>query len=322
MNRPVAALAGLFVAFLWSTSYILMKWAYALELKPLTLGGIRFGLATLILLPLWILKAKRRFKTGNLIEGATILKIPLWLPMVLGFAGYTVTVGGQNIGLYFLKAHQVTLVLAVHNTIQCLIWSYILIREKPSALQGLALFVALLGIALYYYPWRFGQKDVLGIPPLLVAGLGYGLWTVGNRHWIGKRGFSALELAIRSMGWGGLFLLVLAFVFEGFPRLSVMGMVILLVLAAINTAFAFTLWTKIQGVLTAYESVMINNTMVVQIALLSFFLLHENPTGLQWGSIVIVSIGVLLVQLTPEIEARWRISRNVRRSGCQGKDRH
>jgi drug/metabolite transporter (DMT)-like permease len=152
-----------------------MKWAYALELKPLTISGIRFGLAALILMPLWIFRTKRGSKASALAENARISKIPLWVPMALGFAGYTVTVGGQNIGLYFLEAHQVTLVLAVNNTIRSLIWSYILLREKPSALQGLALFVALLGIALYYYLWRFSQEYAVGILPLLVAGIGYGL---------------------------------------------------------------------------------------------------------------------------------------------------
>lgn len=50
MPRWIAVALALFVTFLWSTSYILNKWAFAEGIGPLTLAGARYALAALTLL--------------------------------------------------------------------------------------------------------------------------------------------------------------------------------------------------------------------------------------------------------------------------------
>jgi drug/metabolite transporter (DMT)-like permease len=48
--RRSAALVALFVVFLWATSWVLIK--FGLEtIPPLTFAGLRYGLASLVLLP-------------------------------------------------------------------------------------------------------------------------------------------------------------------------------------------------------------------------------------------------------------------------------
>jgi drug/metabolite transporter (DMT)-like permease len=66
----------------------------------------------------------------------------------------------------------------------------------------------------------------------------------------------------------------------------------------VNTAFAFTLWNHTLKVLTAVESSVLNNTMLVQIALLAWLFLDESLDARQLAGLALATAGVLLVQLT------------------------
>lgn len=66
--------------------------------------------------------------------------------------------------------------------------------------------------------------------------------------------------------------------------------------AVVSTALAFTLWNLSLRRLTAVESAGINNTMLIQIAVLAWILLSEAPGTLGLAGILIVSIGVFLTQ--------------------------
>ena len=64
-------------------------------------------------------------------------------------------------------------------------------------------------------------------------------------------------------------------------------------LALVNTAFAFTLWNKTLQTLPAMESSMINNTMLVQIAILAWLFLGETITPLEIVGLLLATIGVV-----------------------------
>lgn len=300
---------ALLVTFLWSTSFIITKWVYAAGVGPLTLSGLRYSLAALVLFPFWWLERRRAGVSAPAAApapepGATRWGIPWFIPLLLGLTGYTLTQGGQNIGLYYPNATQVSLILGIHNNLQVLLWSALLMREWPTRLQGLAIVGALGGVLLYYYPWDLGVFDFLGVLPVLAAGVGYALWIVGNRRFV--RGGSALNLTWRSMSWGGGALLLLALVREGLPQLSPQALGWILVLAVANTALAFTLWTQSQRVLVAFESSIINNTMMIQIALLAYLLLGEPLPATRWAGIGVVALFTLLLNLAPHLERRYR----------------
>jgi drug/metabolite transporter (DMT)-like permease len=84
---------------------------------------------------------------------------------------------------------------------------------------------------------------------------------------------------------------------QGLPHLSWKSWGIIAWLAAINTAFAFTLWNHTLRRLTAVESSLINNTMLIQIALLAWVFLGESLSPKGITGIVVAAAGVLLVQL-------------------------
>jgi drug/metabolite transporter (DMT)-like permease len=103
------------------------------------------------------------------------------------------------------------------------------------------------------------------------------------------------------MGIGSIILLGIGLVVEPIPRLTTQSWFIILWLAVVNTAGAFTLWNHTLRTLTATESSVINNTMLIQIALLAWIFLGEALAPLQIGALVLVALGALLVQLRPSI---------------------
>jgi drug/metabolite transporter (DMT)-like permease len=99
------------------------------------------------------------------------------------------------------------------------------------------------------------------------------------------------------MGIGSLVLLGTGLGTQGLPQFSFSGWLIVLWLAAVNTAFAFTLWNLTLRSLSAMESSVINNTMLIQIAILAWLFLGESLGARQVSGLLLASAGTLLVQL-------------------------
>ena len=100
-----------------------------------------------------------------------------------------------------------------------------------------------------------------------------------------------------SMGVGALVLLAAGLITEGLPRLSLQSWLNIAWLAIVNTAIAFTLWNYTLRTLTATESGVINNTMLIWIPILAVVFLDERLTGSELVGLVLAGIGTLIVQL-------------------------
>jgi len=92
-------------------------------------------------------------------------------------------------------------------------------------------------------------------------------------------------------------LLVAGLVVEEWPGLTLANWAIILWLAVVNSALAFTLWNHTLRTLSAVESSIINNTMLVQIAILAWLFLGETLNGRQIGGMILAVAGALVVQL-------------------------
>jgi drug/metabolite transporter (DMT)-like permease len=99
------------------------------------------------------------------------------------------------------------------------------------------------------------------------------------------------------MGIGSFLLLLAGFAMEGMPVINPKCWGIILWLALVNTAFAFTLWNHTLRTLTAMESSIINGTMMIWIPILAVLFLGEVITGKEIIGLVITGIGTLVVQL-------------------------
>lgn len=286
--RLRAILQALLVTFLWSTSWVLIKTALA-EIPPLTFAGLRYTLAFLILLP--GLRRHRAALRALSTRDRTRLA-------ALGLVFYTLTQGGQFLTLDHLEAVTFSLLLNFTSVLVAF-FGIVALGEVPSRLQwgGMVLFLA--GVLLYFLPISGSDQPALGF-----ALAGFTVCANAAAAVLGRsvnRGAAIPPLAVTatSMGVGAISLLGIGLAVQGLPPISPAGWVIVAWLAVVNTALAFTLWNRSLRELSAVESSIINNTMLVQIAVLAWLFLGER---LAWRDVVglaLATAGIVIAQLRP-----------------------
>jgi drug/metabolite transporter (DMT)-like permease len=283
-----AVLQALFVTFLWSTSWVLIKIGLA-DIPALTFAGLRYSLAFLCLLP-FALRPDRRATLRSLSKRTWGLLI------LLGFLFYTLTSGAQFLGLFYLPSVTVSLLLNFTTIIVALL-GIVFLAERPTRRQwgGVALFLA--GVLLYFYPIAIPAAQVIGFMVVAIGVLANALSAILGRY-VNRGGLLApLMVTTITMGVGAALLLIAGLVTQGLPRLTWSNWLIIGWLAVVNTAVAFTLWNHTLRTLSAVESSVINNTMLIQIALLVWLFLGESLTGQEIIGLVLAAVGILIVQL-------------------------
>ena len=98
------------------------------------------------------------------------------------------------------------------------------------------------------------------------------------------------------MGVGAGVLLAAGVAVQGLPSLSPLNWAIVGWLAVVNTALAFTLWNHTLRTLPAVESSIINNTMLIQIAILAWLFLGDQLSGQEIVGLALAVAGTLIVQ--------------------------
>ena len=284
-DHLVALLEAFFVTFLWSTSYVLVKMGLT-EMTPLSLVALRYMVASLILLPL----ALRRGEGELLRDPGNVLKMA-----VLGLSGYTVAQGLQCLGLFYLPAVSVTFILNFTPLIVAVL-GVVALKEYPRLHQLAGMGLVLVG-AYMYFNAPLGGNSLLGVGITLVSGIGWGSYLVLGRLLLVRGELDPLGVTAFSMGFGTLLLALVAFSVEGLPSVSLTGWGIIIWLGVVNTALAFFLWNHALQRLEAFEISVLQNTMLVQIAVLSWMFLGEQLTMAKLVPMALVFIGALVVQL-------------------------
>jgi drug/metabolite transporter (DMT)-like permease len=283
--RSQAILQALFVTFLWSTSWVLIKRALD-EIPPLTFAGLRYTTAVLILLPgLWKQKAAIRALSARdwgLLAG-------------LGLVFYTMTQGGQFLTLNHLEAVTFSLLLNFTTVLVALMGVFTL-REVPSRWQWAGMVIFLAGALVYFYPVSVPAGQALGFTLAGFTVCANAAAALLGRAVNRKQTIPPTVVTVISMGIGALFLLGIGLVVQGLPPLSRSGWAVIGWLAVVNTALAFTLWNSSLRILSATESSMINNTMLVQIAVLAWLFLGERLSLSNVAGLILAALGALLVQ--------------------------
>ena len=286
--QVTAVFQALLVTFLWSTSWVLIKIGLQ-DIPPLTFAGLRYGLAFLCLLPF--------FLRGGGVAEVRQLERAGWLRLVaLGVIYYAVTQGTQFVGLTYLPAVTVNVMLGFTSVVVALLGMGLL-GERPSFWQWLGMFVALGGGLLYFYPVQIPQAQLVGFVAVAVGMLANAGSAVLGRSINRKGHLRPLTVTTVSMGVGSSLLLGAGLATQGLPVLSWQSWAMVGWLALVNTAFAFTLWNHSLRTLSAMESSIINNTMAVQIPILAVLFLGERLNGRQVAGLVVAIVGALLVQL-------------------------
>lgn len=284
-----AVLQALLVSLLWSTSWVLIKFNIQ-DIPPLTFAGIRYVLGTIFL---FVFVAYRR----KGLQAIRSLTSPQWKRLAFyGLIYYMIAQGSQYIGLTYLPATTVNLILSFASMITAVLGIFLL-KEIPTPVQWSGVALSLGGAALYFLPVQLPAGTWIGLGAALVSMLGNAWGGLIGRE-INKRGDVPAEIVtVVSMGIGSVVMLFTGLFTEPFPHLTLTAWLAILWMAAVNTAFCFTLWNMTMRHLTAVESSIIGNTMMIYIPILAVIFLQESLNLKEVSGLALAAAGVLLVQM-------------------------
>ena len=290
-ERTLAIALAVLVTFLWSTSWVLIKLGLRQSLPALTFAGLRYTLAFLCLLPFMLLNREQRTQLKRL-EGRD------WGRLVaLGLVYYTFTQGSQFLSLAYLPAALVSMLLNLTPVVVALGGLFFL-GEKLELGHWLGLLLAVVGVLVFFQPGSLPPDPWFGLAVAIFGVLTNAASSVMGRNVNQGRRLPVLLVTFVSMGVGALLLLLLGGLIQGFGGLTWTHWLLIAWLAVVNTALAFTLWNFSLRVLRAVESSILNSLMLPQIAILAFFFLGERLSGREFAGLVLVSLGVILVQVS------------------------
>ena len=301
-QHAMAVLQALFVTFLWSTSWILIKIGLDdLDLAPISFAGLRYALAAAILLPFGI-RAMRSARSEAPPDRWLLVRVGIY-----GLLFVAVAQGAQFAALSVLPATAVSLVL---SSIPAVVALMALAGRHERATIGQAAGIGLLtvGALLYFGPFEVRPDAAFGFVAagvcVLAAALSSHLGRRLARDTISKLG-GPVGLTASSMAVGAVALLAVGVALEGWPQPDLQGWLIIGWLAVVNTAIAFTLWNHTLRTLTPVESSVVNNTMTIQIAVLAVVFLSERLEAWQLMGLLLAAAGAAIVQVAPVLRSRY-----------------
>jgi len=254
-------------------------------LGPLTLAGLRFFLAFLVLFPFMFLHNR-----------LTNISSPLWFRFFLiGLSLYVIGNGALYLGLKYVQATTASLLLNFIPLL-VLIAGIFWLNEIPTRLQVVGVIVAVMGGILFFSP---GQKvgDPLGITIVAIGLIGNAAFGILGREIAREQKVDTLTLTTVPLAFGSIVLLPIALFIEGLPRFSVTGWGIVMALAVVNTVCAYVLYNHALKVLPAFELSAILNLTPLVTAIWAWSFLSERLSIVQIIGIAIVVIGIVVVQL-------------------------
>ncbi len=287
-SRSKAILLALFVTMLWSSSIILIK-KFLVDVPPLTFTGIRYMLAFLFLLP-GLLKRRSEVRRLSAFDWRYLV--------ILGLVYYTITQGGQFMALVYLDAITMSLLLSFTGPMVAVL-GLIFLKERVSRLQWIGMAIFLAGVLVYFLPVTTLPKSVLGLGLALFTMVANSVAAVMGRGVNRSQRLDPMVVTGISMGIGAVVLLAGGVAIQGLPPLNIKVWMLLLLIAGLNTAFAFWIWNRTLQSLTAMESSMINNSMLIQITLLAWIFLGESISPIGLIGLIVAVVGLFLVNWQP-----------------------
>ncbi len=292
MNRRISHLGAagiaLLVTVLWSSSRVLIRWGLDDQgLEPITFAALRYGLAAVVVVAWMTLRSDTRTPWRGLDRS-------MWIRIVsLGVVMYALTQGAQFVAIDNQPAATTSLVLSL-TPLFVAGFAVVSLGEVPMARQVVGAILVTIG-AWLFFSGELGATTAGMIAAVvgLAANVGAGLL---GRHVNRDGTLSPVVVTGLSMSIGAVLLLGAGLVAEGLPSITLQAWLIFVWLAVVNTALAFTLWNLSLQRLSAVESAGINNSMMIQIALLAWLFLDESLGGPEIVGIVCVTLGVFLTQ--------------------------
>ena len=289
LSHLAAVGIALLVTVLWSSSWILIRWGLDDEgLEPITFAALRYGLAAAIVVGWFLLRGRAQRPPLTPMSRPALYRI-----LLLGLVMYALTQGAQFVAIDNQPAATTSLVLSMTPL---LVAGFAVgsLGEIPTRPQVLGAVMVIAG-AWLYFSGDLGATTVGMIAALVGLGANVAASLLG-RHVNREDRTSPLLVTALSMSVGAVALAGAGLALEGLPAVSLRAWLIIGWLAVVNTAVAFTLWNLSLKRLSAVESAGINNTMIIQIAILAWVFLDEPLGAVEVVGILLVSVGVFFTQ--------------------------
>ena len=139
---------------------------------PLTLTGLRFAIAALVLSPMAV-PVIRRLSTGQLARIAAVASIGLWGQMVLIYLG----INHSNSAIAAIIVGLEPVLIAV--------WAALLLNERFAARTAAGLCIGLVGSLLVAGLGRADGASLAGLLFLLGTGVAFSWYTVASKSFLG-----------------------------------------------------------------------------------------------------------------------------------------
>jgi drug/metabolite transporter (DMT)-like permease len=216
--------------------------------------------------------------------------------ILLGILFYAATQGASFVALNYLPAVTVNL-LWNFSSVSVALMGIMWLSEKLTLLQWIGILLALIGAIIFFHPAIFPHSQSIGVIVSIFGVLVNAMSSILGRDINRSKEHHPLIVTVLSMGSGSILLLIVGLLFEGFPIIDTKGWGIIIWLAVVNTAFAFTLWNQTLRTLSAVESSIINSTMLIWIPIFAVVFLGETITLQEIIGLVFAGIGTLIVQI-------------------------
>lgn len=287
-SRLKAVLLASLVAFIWSTSWILIKFGLN-DVPAVTFAGLRYSIAFVCLMPFLFRRAVRD-------QIRSFTRTEWILVLLMGGVNYFISQGSQFLSLSYLPATTLSLILNLTSVLVAILASF-LIHEKPAWYQWLGVFINLSGVVVFFHPLGLESGTPLGYLFAVVCLSANTAGTLIGRKVNAHGRTNPFAVTIVSMGVGAALLLVSGLTWQGLPEISMRSMVIIIILAVVNTAFTFVAWNYSLQTLPATESSIINNTMMIYIAILAWIFLDEVQDVRGIIGLILAFMGAVIVNL-------------------------
>lgn len=283
-SRFLALTEGLMTTIIWGSSFVFIKIGLV-YLKPITLAGMRYFIAFMLLIPIMAYRGELKCNLAR----------AQWIQLfAMGLCAYTIGNGALFWGLKYLPAITGSFLFSL-LPLPVLLLGIIWLGEKPTRLQVLGFLAALGGSVLFFSP-GLSAREPLAVGVVSLGVVAFSFYGVLSRKFAKDRSVSIIQLAAIPLGFGGISLLIVGIVTEGILRFSLPGVAIILWLAVINTIFAYLLFYHSLRVLTALEFHVLLNLSPLGTAVLAALILGERLNLTQIIGMITVIMGVSIVQ--------------------------
>jgi drug/metabolite transporter (DMT)-like permease len=267
-QRSMWLTQALFVTFLWSASKIIMKLGLGL-VSPLVLIGSIQTVAFLAVLTYYLI---RRPKINWNFKPSEVQALVL-----AGLIGYAAAPLFAVVGLKYVTGATAGLFAGLSSMLVLVLGSIIL-KERPRMQQLFGVLLAGVGVYIFL-GGGIASGSLFGMLMLLISEASYALNTVMTRFVVRRPGDETLSTSLITNAIGAAVLLPLGLLSGGsFAVLGQWQVGLSVLVVGIIFGFAGMMWSACLDKLQALEAAILQNTMLIQIAVLSIVFLGEQLT--------------------------------------------